>query len=152
MAAPVITVKKLEKLSSASHSIDREADNILKGISTKIKASHLDGIHSVVYPIPNSYIIDNTDGKQAALPDGPTALSPFRPFVLNVQTPPDRGPGAFRAARLAGQPCGNLGRVFGRHVAVPVVVTGFVIGRPHVGPEAGRLRGRRAVLDDDAEG
>src|SRR5690349_12803450 len=98
-------------------------------------------------------------GPRRRLGDRELAVSP-----PNVQTPPNRSPGAFRSAdRLAvpwmcpwpielgpSRPAGLSRRVLRGHVAVPVVVTGFLIGRPQVGPEASRLRGRGAVLDHDA--
>jgi hypothetical protein len=46
---------------------------------------------------------------------------------------------------------GLLGGVLRGHVTVPVVIAGFLIGGPQVGPEANRLGSRSAVLDHDAE-
>src|ERR1044071_8083081 len=88
--------------------------------------------------------------------------------ILNVQTPPNRSPGAFRAADgLAGpleawmvlstyRPIAISSyrpsrRVLRGHVTMPVVFAGFLIRGPQVGPAAVRLGGRRAVLDHDAD-
>lgn len=64
----------------------------------------------------------------------------------NIQTPPDRNPGAFRAVARW-----SLRDVLAWDPLMPVVARQLLVGRPHISPETDRLGRGRPTLDDDAQ-
>jgi hypothetical protein len=73
---------------------------------------------------------------------------------LEIQTPPDWSPGAFRHASRGldyGDRGAPLPDVFGGDPLVPVIFSRLLVRGPEVGPETDRLRRRGAASYHDAE-